>query len=73
MVKTMEINVGSTDRIFRLVLGVILLAVGAYFLLSNELVIGGVLVLISLIPLVTGILSTCPLCSIFGISTCNTK
>ncbi len=62
-------NVGTTDRILRLVLGVVLL--GAWYLYPdlgwrNWLLIG-------IIPLVTGLISSCPLYSIFGWSTCPTR
>ena len=59
-------NVGSADRVVRIVVGIALLA--AYFLTT-----GGAyhwLYLIGIIPLVTGLLSTCPLYSILGMSTC---
>ena len=62
-------NVGSADRVVRIVVGIALLA--AYFLTT-----GGAyhwLYLIGIIPLVTGLLSTCPLYSILGMSTCPMK
>lgn len=62
-------NVGSIDRILRIVVGLALLA--GFFLNS-----GGSyswLYLIGIVPLATGLMSTCPLYSIFGISTCPTK
>ncbi len=62
-------NVGSADRVVRIVVGIALLA--AYFLTS-----GGAyhwLYLIGIIPLATGLLSTCPLYSILGMSTCPMK
>jgi hypothetical protein len=62
-------NVGSADRVVRIVVGIALLA--AYFLTT-----GGAyhwLYLIGIIPLATGLLSTCPLYSILGMSTCPMK
>jgi hypothetical protein len=61
-------NVGTTDRVIRLVLGVVLLSL--FFVLD-----GGAryLGLIGLIPLVTAMAGTCPLYSIFGASTCPTE
>lgn len=62
-------NVGNIDRILRIVVGLALLA--GFFLNS-----GGSyswLYLIGIVPLATGLMSTCPLYSIFGISTCPTK
>ena len=66
MLKT---NVGSLDRIIRIVLGVALLA-GFFLDRSTGF---HYLYLIGVIPLVTGLMQTCPLYSIFGITTCKTK
>lgn len=62
-------NEGTTDRILRTVVGLALLA--AYFFTS-----GGSyhwLYLIGIVPLVTGLVGTCPVYSLFGISTCPVK
>ena len=56
----MKQNVGKTDRIIRIVLGVIILA---FFPII------GWWALIGIIPLVTGILGYCGLYSLFKIST----
>lgn len=63
-------NVGSVDRIIRVVLGLAMLA--AYFFTT----IGGawhVAWLIGIVPLVTGVLGTCPIYSVLGVSTCPAK
>lgn len=62
-------NVGSIDRILRIVVG---LALIAGFFLNTE---GSYrwLYLIGIVPLATGLMSSCPLYSIFGISTCPTR
>ena len=59
-------NVGSIDRALRIVLG---LALIAGFFLNPE---GAYrwLYLIGVVPLITGLLSTCPAYSILGLSTC---
>ena len=62
-------NVGSIDRIARIVIGAALIL--GYF-------IGGDgayswLYLLGIIPLATGLLGTCGLYSIFGINTCSMK
>jgi len=59
-------NVGGIDRILRIVVG---LALIAGFFLNSE---GSLrwLYLIGIVPLVTGLLQTCPLYRLFGISTC---
>lgn len=62
-------NVGGIDRILRIVVGVALLA--GFFL--NGGASYGWLYLIGIIPLATGIFGTCPLYSIFGLSTCPVK
>ncbi len=63
-------NVGGIDRILRIVVGLALIA--AFFLLPAQ---SGWhwLYLIGIVPLLTGIFSTCPLYSILGISTCPMK
>ena len=63
-------NVGSTDRIIRVVVGLAMIA--AYAFTS----IGGtwhVALLIGIVPLLTGLMSSCPLYSILGMSTCPMK
>jgi hypothetical protein len=62
-------NVGTTDRIIRMVVGLVLIA---GFVLNP----GGNwswLYLIGIVPLVTGIVGSCPVYSLLGISTCPTK
>lgn len=65
----LKINEGKTDRILRIAVGLALIA--AFFLTS-----GGSyhwIYLIGIVPLVTGIVGTCPLYSVLGMSTCPTK
>jgi len=62
---TLKKNVGGIDRIIRLVLGVVILGVGAYFRSWWGL--------IGLIPLLTGAFSYCGLYSLIGVSTCKVK
>ncbi|MHC0055013.1 YgaP family membrane protein [Actibacterium sp. D379-3] len=59
-------NVGTTDRVIRIVVG---LALIAGFFLNAEASLRW-LYLIGIIPLVTGIFATCPVYSIFGFKTC---
>lgn len=61
----MKKNVGSADRIFRIILGLALLIIGFYY----ESWWG----LIGIIPLFTAFTKSCPLYTPFGISTCKTK
>ncbi|PTQ74512.1 YgaP family membrane protein [Celeribacter persicus] len=60
-------NVGSLDRILRIVIGLALI-IG--FFVNTEASLRW-LYLIGIIPLVTGLMSSCPLYSIFGINTCK--
>lgn len=62
-------NVGSIDRILRIVLGLALLA-GFFF---NGDGAYSWLYLIGIIPLATGLMSSCPLYSFLGLSTCPMK
>ena len=59
-------NVGGIDRILRIVVG---LALIAGFFLNREGAYSW-LYPIGVVPLVTGLMSSCPAYSIFGLSTC---
>ncbi len=61
----MRCNVGTTDRMLRIVLGLVIIVAGLYFQSWWGL--------IGLIPLVTGALRLCPLYSVLGLSTCKTE
>ena len=62
-------NVGSFDRVVRVVVGLALLAA---FALMPEASYRWAL-LIGIVPLVTGLVGSCPLYSLIGISTCRIK
>ena len=62
-------NVGGIDRILRIVVGLALIA--GFFLNADASLRW--LYLIGIVPLATGLMSTCPLYSVFGISTCPTR
>ena len=57
----MKINVGNADKTIRIVLGIVIIALGFYY----ESYWGA----IGLIPLITGIIGTCPIYSLFNLST----
>ncbi len=59
----MNSNVGSTDRIIRIIAGLAIGAVGFYY----QSWFG----LIGLVPLATGLVGWCPAYLPFGISTCR--
>ncbi len=56
-------NVGGLDKILRIVAGLVVLALGAFGPL-------GWWGLVGLVPLLTGLLGTCPLYSMLGFNTC---
>ena len=62
-------NVGGIDRIIRIVVGLALIA--GYFLNPDASLRW--LYLVGIIPLATGVLGTCGLYSLIGISTCTVK
>ncbi|MDP2085553.1 MAG: DUF2892 domain-containing protein [Gemmobacter sp.] len=66
MLKT---NVGGIDRILRIVVG---LALIAGFFLNPDASMRW-LYLIGIVPLATGLMSSCPLYSILGLNTCPMK
>ncbi len=58
-------NMGSADKIIRLILGVVIIVIGIYFQ-SWWGVIG-------ILPIFTALVGWCPAYMPFGISTCKTK
>jgi hypothetical protein len=63
-------NVGTVDRVLRVVLGAALLV---WFFLDRGEGFWHYAKLIGVIPLATALFSTCPLYSILGVSTCPMK
>ncbi len=61
----MNINVGSIDRVVRVVLGLALLS--TFFLLAGPL---RWLALVGVVLLLTAVFGLCPLYSVLGINTC---
>jgi len=59
-------NVGSTDRLLRILVGLLLIAL---VFVGPKTAWGW----LGVIPLVTGFLRTCPTYSLLGISTCKAK
>jgi len=58
-----KVNVGSVDRILRIIVGLALIALGC---VGPKTAWGW----IGVIPLVTGLLRTCPAYSLIGVNTC---
>lgn len=59
----MEINIGSTERLLRIIAGIVIIGLGLYFQ-SWWGVIG-------LVPLLTGLFRFCPLYKMLGMNTCK--
>lgn len=64
--KLLKRNAGSADRILRIALGLALLSL----LFVGPQTWWG---LVGLVPLVTGLIGSCPLYSLFGWSTCSLR
>jgi hypothetical protein len=62
-------NVGGIDRVLRIVVGLALIT--GFFLNADGAYRW--LYLIGIVPLVTGLMQSCPLYSILGLSTCPMK
>ncbi|MFT5872287.1 MAG: hypothetical protein ACI8WT_001217 [Clostridium sp.] len=61
----MKCNVGRTEQIGRIVIGVSAVQLGLYYK-SWWGVVG-------IVPIITGLIRYCPLSDVLGISTCDTK
>jgi len=67
----MKPNMGSTDRILRTVVAVVIAFL--YFTGVIPGTLGIVLLVLAVVFLATSLMSFCPLYAPFGISTCKTK
>jgi DUF2892 family protein len=67
----MNNNVGTTDRVVRIVIGILLIAyaIPVGFPSTGWNWVGW----IGVIPILTAIVGTCPLYSVLGLSTCATR
>jgi hypothetical protein len=59
-------NVGSLDRVLRVIVGIVLIAL---VFVGPKTPWGW----IGIVPLVTGLLKTCPIYSLIGVSSCPNK
>ena len=59
-----RLNVGNPDRLFRLLLGIGLIALAIVGVIGAWGYIG-------IVPLLTGVAAYCPLYSLLGVSTCS--
>ena len=62
----MKTNVGGIDKILRIVVGIVLIAMAA-------LGVVGACAWIGVLPLLTGLFGVCPAYSLLGTSTCAVK
>lgn len=62
----MNVNVGGLDRILRIVVGIALIVMA----ITGTIGVWG---WIGVVPLATGLLKTCPVYSLLGMSTCPMK
>ena len=67
----MKKNMGGTDRLLRLIVAAVVVAL--YFFGVIEGTLGFVLLILSAIFVLTSFVSYCPLYTPFGINTCKTK
>ena len=67
----MTCNVGGIERPIRIIVGVVLLAIGAFA--SLPLFGTAMVLLLGTIALVTGVVQYCPLWALFGMNTCPTQ
>lgn len=59
-----SINVGTVDRVLRILVGVLLIGLAVAGVIGAWGYIG-------IVPLITGLLSRCPIYSLFGMSSCK--
>lgn len=59
----MKVNVGSTDRMLRIIAGIVIIALGVY----SQSWWG----IIGLVPLLTGLFRFCPLYTMLGMNSCK--
>lgn len=62
----MKVNIGTTDRIIRVIAAVLIAAAGFYYKIWW-------LYLIACVPFLTALFGFCCLYTLFGINTCKTK
>lgn len=67
----MTCNVGGIERPIRILLGIILIGIGAF----GDLPVGGMTaaLIVGAVALVTGAIGYCPVWSLLGINTCPAK
>lgn len=69
----MKVNVGNVERVIRVVLGIVLIALAYFGTLGPWMYTGLVLLVVGLVALVTGLVRWCPAWALFGVNTCSPK
>ena len=64
-------NVGGIERPIRILLGVLMLGIGAFANLS--LLATAIVLIVGTVALVTGVIEYCPLWTMLGVNTCTTR
>lgn len=64
-------NEGTIDRVLRVILGGVMLALGWTGVVEGAP--GAVLSVLGFVPLLTGLVGWCPLYALFGVSTCQAE
>ena len=64
----MKANVGKLDKGIRIILAIALF--GSFFILKGDL---RYIAILGLVPLLTGVISFCPLYKILGVNSCRLK
>lgn len=67
----MTSNVGTIDRVIRIVLGIVLVALGLSHTVTGGLAVAAYVV--GAVALVTGVVRYCPAWSVLGMTTCPLK
>ena len=67
----MTLNVGSIDRLIRIVIGLVLIALGLLHVITGTAAI--VAYVVAAIAIITGIVRFCPAWAMFGINTSGSK
>ena len=67
----MTCNVGGIERPIRILVGILMLGIGAFADLAP--LSSGIALVVGTIALVTGAIGYCPLWTLFGLNTCPTR
>ena len=69
----MKVNVGTPERVVRIIAGIVLIALAVLGTVGPWLNTGIVLLVIGIVLLLTGLVRWCPAWALFGVNTCAVK